>query len=156
MQTTQSGAGVEVEGEDGAALGCVGEECVAFRAESVVDAEVVEVEVVVEERRWNEVRAEQCAGRRVEGHDFGAAWESGTGARRDAGIDDPDAALGIEDWVLDIDEAGGDVLAGGAVLDCSRWPRFLAGEVSGDDDVVGGCAGVARVGDVDVEIVVDR
>lgn len=51
----------------------------------------------------------------------------------------------VKDHVLDIDEARGGVLAGGAVLNLCVWPWPLAGEVRGDDHIVGRWAGVARI-----------
>lgn len=62
----------------------------------------------------------------VDGDEFGAAWGGGDeGPVRGegaAGVEDPEAVLGVEDYALDADEVVGVVCADGwghGVVDCS-------------------------------------
>ena len=85
---------------------------------------------------------------KVEGHDFGAVWGCSHGAGLNTAVDSPQNMLRIfrvKDDVLDVDEAGGGVLVGGAVLYLWVWPWLLAGEVCDDDHIVGRWARVARI-----------
>ena len=76
------------------------------------------------------------------------------GARLDTAVDSPQDMLGIfrvKDDILDVDEAGGGVLIGSAILNLWVWPWLLAGEICGNNHVVWRWARVAWIGEVDIQ-----